>query len=457
MPDLMWFRNDLRTIDNPALSAAATAATGGVIGIFVCTPGTWQRHDWGPPRVTLLLESLRVLRSELEQLNIPLLIRIADTDMESVDIVTDVATANGCATVHANREFGVDEGRRDELAGSWLSERNIDFALHHDQVVFEPDDILTKGGTSFKVFTPFRNTWNGMLMDRGLPEHPPLSPCESVSLASDPIPGSVPGFTPWPGITLWPAGQNAAMERLQRFLDGPVDRYHNTRNSPDTEGTSSLSPWLATGTLSPVTCLRPLVERFGPDPALWPAGPATWQSELVWRDFYRYVMHHNPKVSMRRPMQEWTVDLPWRQDDDGFEAWCNGRTGIEIVDAGMRQMLETGWMHNRVRMITAMFLTKNLLIDWRRGERFFARHLVDYDFASNNGGWQWSASTGTDAAPYFRIFNPDRQAELFDPDGTYRRRWNPDHHPLTTLPIVDLGSSRRRAIEIFKVARTAGC
>ena len=455
MPDLMWFRSDLRTIDNAALNAAASGDEHSVIGIFVCTPGTWIRHDWGAPRVTLILESLRVLRQELERLNIPLLIRIAETDLEAVDIVTDVASAHGCLNVHANREFGVDEIRRDRLAASWMAERQIRFVSHHDQIVFDPNDILTKGGTSFKVFTPFRNTWNGLLLDRGLPETVDLSPCKPLDVHSDQIPGSVPGFTPWPGINRWPAGQYAAMERLRTFLDGAVDRYHSTRNSPDIEGTSSLSPWLATGSLSPVTCLRPLVNRFGPDVSNWPAGPATWQSELVWRDFYRYIMHHNPKVSMGQPMQEWTQHLPWRQDDDGFEAWCSGRTGIEIIDAGMKQMLQTGWMHNRVRMITAMFLTKNLLIDWRRGERFFAAHLVDYDFPSNNGGWQWSASTGTDAAPYFRIFNPDRQAELFDPDGNYRRRWNPDHHPMTTMPIVDLGSSRRRAIEIFKAARTA--
>ncbi len=455
MPELMWFRNDLRTIDNPALNAAAAGDTGSAIGIFVCTPGTWHRHDWGAPRVTLILESLRVLRQELERLNIPLLIRIAETDMEAIDIVTDVASAHGCETVHANMEFGVDETRRDRLAESWMADRRIRFVPHQDQIVFDPDDILTKGGTSFKVFTPFRNTWNSLLLDRGLPESRELSTCSPIDVDSDQIPGSVPGFTPWSGIRLWQAGQNAAMDRLNQFLDGPVDRYHNTRNSPDIEGTSSLSPWLATGSLSPVTCLRPLIERFGPDLSTWPAGPATWQSELVWREFYRYIMHHNPKVSMHRPMQEWTDHLSWRQDDDGFQKWCDGETGIDIVDAGMRQMLETGWMHNRVRMITAMFLTKNLLIDWRRGERFFAKHLVDYDFASNNGGWQWSASSGTDAAPYFRIFNPDRQAELFDPERTYRRRWNPDHHPLSTMPIVDLVSSRRRAIEIFKTARVA--
>ena len=457
MPDLVWFRNDLRTMDNPALSSALRGTARGAIGLFVCMHDTWRRHDWGSPRVTFMLESLRSLRLELERLNVPLLIRIASNEFEAVDIVTDVARGSGCRCVRANLEFGVDESRRDALARSRMAEHGLDLQLHHDQVVFAPEDILTKSGTSFKVFTPFRNAWNALLHEHGLPNDGTPPAGEVLDIESDPIPGSVPGFKPWSNIARWPAGQQPALERLEAFLSGPVDEYHSTRNNPDIDGTSGLSPWLATGAISPVTCLRPLVERHGTDLSSWPAGPATWQSELVWREFYRYIMHHNPRVSMRRPMQDWTEHLEWRRDDEGFAAWCEGRTGIDIVDAAMHQLLETGWMHNRMRMITAMFLTKNLLIDWRRGERFFAQHLIDYDFPSNNGGWQWSASTGTDAAPYFRIFNPDRQAELFDPNRTYRNRWNPDHNPMTLMPVVDLVRSRRRAIETFKAARaTAG-
>ena len=250
------------------------------------------------------------------------------------------------------------------------------------------------------------------------------------------------------------AGEAEPHRRLEAFLDGPVERYHDDRDPPSLDGTSTISPWLACGSISPRRILTLLTQRFGPDPVAWAEGPSTWLSELIWREFYRHVMDGIPKLSMDRPLHGWTDRVRWRDDEAGFTAWCDGRTGIAIVDAGMRQLAETGWMHNRVRMITATFLAKHLLIDWRRGERFFMRQLVDGDFPSNNGGWQWAASTGTDAAPYFRIFNPDRQAERFDAAGTYIRRWVPEYDgPASMTPIVDLKEARVRAIETFKAAK----
>ncbi len=454
MPELLWIRSDLRIADNPALSSALKGNVEGVIGLFICTPAAWKQDDWGTPRVTFLLESLREYQSSLKKLNIPLLVRIVDTYHDAARTVHEVASLHSCSSVHAGLEFGLHEQARDQNVAQRLADAGITFHLHQDQVVVPPENVLTRSGTSFKVFTPFSNAWNEQFIDNGLPPVVEPAPADALDIASDAVPSELEGFPAWAGVSRWNPGHHAALRQLNWFLSAPIDSYHVDRNRPDIDGSSSLSPWLAVGAISPVSCLRPLVEQHGADPQHWPAGPATWQSELVWREFYRYVMHHNPRVSMRRPMQEWTEHLQWREDEDGFAAWCEGRTGIDIVDAGRNQLLETGWMHNRIRMITAMFLTKNLLIDWRHGERFFARHLVDYDFPSNNGGWQWAASTGTDAVPYFRIFNPERQALRFDPEHEYRKRWNPGFSPMATPPIVNLVETRRRAIEAFKQARS---
>ncbi|MEE2972117.1 MAG: FAD-binding domain-containing protein, partial [Planctomycetota bacterium] len=252
-------------------------------------------------------------------------------------------------------------------------------------------------------------------------------------------------------------GEEEPARRLERFLDGPVDHYHDRRDPPALDGTSTLSPWLACGSLSPRRALVALVDRFGADPNAWAEGPATWLSELVWRDFYRHAMDGIPRLSMDRPLHGWTDRVAWRNDPEAFDAWRDGRTGIAIVDAGMRQLAETGWMHNRVRMIVATFLAKHLLIDWRWGERHFMRSLADADFPSNNGGWQWAASTGTDAAPYFRVFNPDTQRDRFDPRSEYVQRWAPDHVEGTApRPMVDLKAARVRAIDAFKAAKNAG-
>ena len=237
---------------------------------------------------------------------------------------------------------------------------------------------------------------------------------------------------------------------------------------PAVDGTSTLSPYLAAGVLSPRQCLRAAVEANRGRAGSGKMGVTTWISELIWREFYRHIVIGFPRVGMNRPFRLETDRLPWRYDEGQFQAWCAGRTGVPIVDAGMRQLAETGWMHNRVRMITAMFLAKDLFIDWRWGERHFMRHLVDGDFASNNGGWQWSASTGTDAAPYFRIFNPFRQSRRFDPKGDYLRRFVPElasvsageiHEPHRNVslrtdyptPIVDHANARKQAIEAFRL------
>jgi deoxyribodipyrimidine photo-lyase len=308
-----------------------------------------------------------------------------------------------------------------------------------------------------------------VMRERGVPR-PVGMPGKQDAMPVRPgaVPEAVAGFESPVAGDLWPAGEGEAQRRLKAFVKRGLEEYKRRRDNPGVEGTSTLSPFLAAGAVSVRQCLAAAMGD-AESPEDLGEGAACWVSELVWREFYIHVMAGYPRVCMHRAFLPATERVRWRDDPTGFEAWCLGRTGIPMVDAGMRQLEATGWMHNRVRMVTAMFLTKNLLIDWRRGEQWFMRHLVDWFLASNNGGWQWSASTGTDAAPYFRVFNPVSQGKKFDPEGEYVRRWVPElrgiegaavHEPweLPPLergridypgPIVDLKASRQRAIDAF--------
>ena len=271
-------------------------------------------------------------------------------------------------------------------------------------------------------------------------------------------------------IDLWPAGEVAAQDRLANFLSLKVKSYSETRNSPILDGTSRISPYLALGILSPKRCILEGLKLNNFEFTSGNKGICKWIDEIVWREFYRNIMHSFPRVSKNKPFKLDTESIQWRHSDKELEAFYTGNTGFPIVDAGIRQMLAEGWMHNRLRMVVAMFFTKNMLHDWRLGERFFMQNLIDGDFSSNNGGWQWSSSTGTDSAPYFRIFNPITQSQNFDPKGEFIRHFIPElkdvpinkiHQPQIDLfssydypePILDLKESRLRAIQAFKDAR----
>ncbi len=454
---IAWLRGDLRLDDNPALAEAHARGTDGCTAVYLLDDAFWSKHHWGPARRGMSLRAVAAMRPRLADAGIDL--RILTTATRSAeDVIADACRASGATEVHANREFGVNEHRRDEVVANRLAEANVDFRRHHDQTILPVEEIRSGAGTPYTVFTPFKKKWLKLLETSGAPvpiepPGPPVSPTADARFVDEIDLDAALRDVP---ESAFEAGEAEPRRRLEAFLDGPVERYHDDRDPPSLDGTSTLSPWLACGSISPRRILRMLTDRFGEDPASWQEGPATWLSELIWREFYRHVMDGIPKLSMDRPLHGWTDRVEWRDDEAGFTAWCDGRTGIAIVDAGMRQMAATGWMHNRVRMITATFLAKHLLIDWRRGERFFMHQLVDGDFPSNNGGWQWAASTGTDAAPYFRIFNPDRQAERFDPEATYIRRWVPEYDgPGSMKPIVDLKAARVRAIETFKSAKNA--
>ena len=346
---------------------------------------------------------------------------------------------------------------------------------YHDQVIIAPGEVMTKAGGWYGVFTPYRKAWTRFVEANGWGEvHDAPSAQPDTGIARDVIPESVAGFDPDDDRPdLWDVGEAQVISRLRAFVRDRLRGYDVGRDQPAINGTSTLSPYLTLGLVSPRQCLAAALEANGGalgTGGTLSGGAPVWISELIWREFYKQLLVAYPRLSRHQPYRLETRGLVWRDDDEQFDAWCAGRTGYPIVDAGMRQLNTTGWMHNRVRMIVAMFLTKDLFIDWRRGEQYFMRRLVDGDLAANNGGWQWSASTGTDAAPYFRIFNPVSQSRKCDPDGAYIRRFVPElaaldtrsiHAPWTAPdqvrstvdypdPIVDHAEARAYAIASFK-------
>jgi len=466
---LIWLRSDLRIDDNTALSAACEC--GPTLALWLVSPGQWQAHDDAACKVDFWLRNLRTLRQSLEALNIPLLIRTVDTWDQAPQAVLDACRQHRVEGVHWNEEYGINEERRDQATRALLEQSAIQAHSYLDQLFFRPGTVLTRNGDYFQVFSQFKKNCLEHL-HRSLPALAPrVKPQSPLKIASDPIPEQIEGFDT-PPRTLsdhWPAGEAEAQSRLTRFLDEVIDDYHHLRDLPAKPGTSQLSTYLAAGVISPRQCLHGALACNRGEFDSGSTGVQTWINELLWREFYKHILTGYPQVSRHRAFRTHTEALPWRDAPEDLAAWEQGRTGFPIIDAAMRQLLDTGWMHNRLRMIVAMFLSKNLLIDWRKGERHFMRHLIDGDLAANNGGWQWSASTGTDAVPYFRIFNPVSQSQRFDPQGRFIRHWVPElqglddkaiHQPVKVAdlfatnsyhnPIVDLGSSRQRALEAFK-------
>ncbi|QXI27720.1 deoxyribodipyrimidine photo-lyase [Pseudomonas vanderleydeniana] len=466
---LFWLRTDLRLHDNTALSAAARS--GPTVAVFLLSPGQWLAHDDAPCKVDFWLRNLRELGQALATLNIPLLIRQADTWDQAPTVLLELCQSLGVDAVHVNEEYGVHETRRDRAVAKAVEARDIDFHSHLDQLFFRPGSVLTRTGGYFQVFSQFRKVCYSRLHGALPALVTPPAPQAPLPVKSDPVPDTLDGFAPAPQAlsNLWPAGENEARRRLESFADQQIDYYQSERDFPAKPGTSQLSPYLAAGVVSPRQCLHAALQSNLGEFDSGNVGAVTWINELLWREFYKHILVGYPRVSRHRAFRPETEAVAWRHAPRDLEAWQQGRTGLPIIDAAMRQLLETGWMHNRLRMVVAMFLTKNLLIDWREGERFFMRHLIDGDLAANNGGWQWSSSTGTDSAPYFRIFNPISQSQKFDSEGLFIKHWLPElaglnkkdvHNPAALgglfgvagypQPIVDLASSRERALAAFK-------
>ncbi|MGK2964720.1 MAG: cryptochrome/photolyase family protein, partial [Tepidiformaceae bacterium] len=362
--------------------------------------------------------------------------------------------------VHVSRDYGVFGRARDRRVAEAVGRGGARFVEHPGVLVHEPEEVVKDDGTPFAVFTPFRRRWDGVPVRAALPAPAKVRIPSELAVGEMPDPGARA-----PGIE---AGEGKARQRLAEWVESDgVRGYRERRDFVGEEGTSRLSAALRWGLVSPVEVLE-LAAGDG-------EGAATFRSEVCWRDFYAHTLWWHPRV-LQEPYQRQHPGIAWRQDAEGLAAWKAGRTGYPIVDAGMRELVATGWMHNRARMIVASFLSKDLLVDWREGEAFFMEHLVDGDPASNGGGWQWAASVGTDAQPYFRVFNPVLQGKKFDPDGTYVRRWIPElrgvperylHEPWAMpsmlqrevgcvigadypAPVVDHQAARTRAIAAFR-------
>lgn len=438
-----------------------------MVAVFCFCPGQLAAHGVGGNRVAFLLRSVAALRRELESLGIALKIIEVDSFAEVPGALRALACELGVQRLWFNAEYPLNEMRRDAAVTAALEESGIAVQRLDDTVLRAPGSVLTQAGTPYTVFTPFRRRWLQSIGPEDLAPAPPPPVQAAPALSSDPVPTLPAAFVATAPEELWPAGEDPALARLERFVDTALDGYAEQRDLPAIDGTSTLSPWLAVGAISPRQCLHAAIERNEGRLDGGKRGVSTWISELIWREFYRHVVAAFPHVAKGEAFRREYDAVPWREDPAGLAAWREGRTGFPLVDAAMRQLAATGWMHNRLRMIVAMFLSKNLLLDWRLGEAHFMNLLVDGDFASNNGGWQWSASTGTDAAPYFRIFNPVTQSQRFDPEGHFIRRYVPElavlqgaalHAPWKARgvsleypdPIVDLSASRMRAIEAFR-------
>jgi deoxyribodipyrimidine photo-lyase len=404
---ILWFRRDLRLGDNLALLDAMQAADE-VVGVF-CLDDRLRRPS-GPVRVAHLHRCLRALDAAMGD---RLVVRTGDP----VEVIPALATEVGAGTVHVAEDFGPYGRRRDDAVDAVLAARSVELVRSGSPYAVEPGSIRTKTGTPYKVFTPFWRAW----LAHGWPD--PVPAPADVPWHAVPSDG-IPDDPDLGGTELPEAGEEAARGRLEQFLGDRVRGYDEARNRPGDDATSHLSVDLKWGQLHP----RQVLSRLGRS-----AGEKTFAKELCWREFYADVLFNVPE-SARESMNEGVGGMQWDRGadaDERFEAWAGGRTGYPIVDAGMRQLLAEGWVHNRVRMIVASFLVKDLHLDWQRGARWFMHRLVDGDLASNQHGWQWTAGTGTDPAPYFRVFNPVTQGERYDPGGRYVRRYVPE---LATVP-----------------------
>ncbi len=417
-------RRDLRLDDHAALFAAAREGER-VACAFVLDPSLLRSERVGAPIVQFFFDALASLRASLRAIGSDLILCEGDAR----DEIPALAQTLGADAVYFNEDYEPDALARDERTREALRTRGVAVSTHLDHVYFGAHEIAQESGKPYVVYSPYRRRWEQRsAVERRLP-YPSRDGLEAKLLRADDLPA--PRALPQPedyGHTrsaAYPAaGEALAADMLARFIAAGARQYGDARNEPAREGTSRLSPHLRAGTIGIRTCIDAALCARERSTGRATANVEAWLRELIWRDFYQMILRVFPRVATG-PFIEAATALPWRDDEPAFAAWCAGATGYPIVDAAMKQLNETGWMHNRLRMIVASFLTKHLLIDWRRGERYFEQRLADADLAANNGGWQWSASTGNDGVPYFRVFNPILQGKTFDPGGTFVRRMLP--------------------------------
>ena len=470
MKSLVWLRSDLRIDDNPALRNACINYDE-VHCIYIYSPEQIKIHNEANCKIEFIISNLKHLADSLKKINIPLTILRSDGFSDNANKILDIVNERSISRVNWNNMFGADENNRDKEVKNILSKNNIEFESFDDQVVYSPGTIKTKEDKPYSVFTPFKRRWIENFNLDSLDIEFNYSSKKNSGINSNIYEFNFE-FEKSHSVdmSLWKIGEANAISILHDYLDKKVLRYSKDRNDPIIEGTSRLSPYLASGIISSKRCILEALKKNNFQLDSGETGIVKWIDEIIWREFYKNIMHSFPKVSKGLPFQDYTKKIKWRFDKVEFESWKVGMTGFPIIDSAMRQLNAEGWMHNRLRMVVAMFFTKNMLHDWRLGEAFFMENLLDGDFSSNNGGWQWSSSTGTDAAPYFRIFNPITQSKNFDADGLFIKKHLKElkdldkkeiHDPSEKIrnqlnypkQILDLKESRLRAIDAFSAAK----
>ncbi|MFM2482435.1 cryptochrome/photolyase family protein [Celerinatantimonas sp. YJH-8] len=458
MAILIWFRHELRLHDNPLLEQAATLP-GPIYAVHCLCPDQWQKQHHSPIRNSYQLQRIVAFRHELANHNIPLIVLETPTYDDSETAITQLCQELSIQHLISGDEYGLWERIRDQHIQAQLTKTDLRWHQLTTQTCIPPGTLKTASGQPYRVFTPFSKAWR-----QAITQLPPPQRCISTN---EYWPECDQGLTDpqlcrmqSTEINAWPVTEELVLTHLNQFVQNAVDHYHQKRDFPGISATSRLSPALLFGVISTRQAIALLAFKQEQE------GATCWLNELIWREFYIHLLAQFNSISQGLAFKEQTRTIHWDHNSQAEQAWQQGKTGIPIIDAGMRQLNTTGWMHNRVRMLTASFFCKNLWLDWRRGEQYFMSQLIDGHLASNNGGWQWSASTGTDSVPYFRVFNPITQSRKFDPQGDYIRHWVPElasldhrtiHQPSLVqcrelgypLPIVDLKQSRAQAIARF--------
>ena len=470
MKSLVWFRNDLRLDDNPALREAFISSEE-IHAVYIYSPEQLRLHNEANCKIDFVINNLHQLNKSLNNFNVPLTIIRSSGFDDNANKLGEIIKQRSITHVYWNKMFGIDELNRDLSFENYLDKNNVGYKSFDDQVLFPPGSIKTNEDKPYSVFTPFKRKWIESfdidLLDIDF---------EYTKKIESDINSNIEKFdfefekSHTVDMSIWDFGEENALSRLAEYLDKKIFSYAKERNDPIIDGTSRLSPYLASGIISPKRCILEALKKNNFELDSGETGVIKWIDEIVWREFYKNIMFSFPKVSKGSPFQEYTNNIKWRFNQDELDAWKNGKTGFPIIDAAMKQLKLEGWMHNRLRMVVAMFFTKNMLHDWRLGEAFFMENLIDGDFSSNNGGWQWSSSTGTDAAPYFRIFNPITQSNNFDGDGLFIKKYIEElrdldkkeiHDPSQKVrehlnypkQILDLKESRLRAVDAFNKAK----
>ncbi|OAJ95031.1 deoxyribodipyrimidine photo-lyase [Vibrio bivalvicida] len=467
---IVWLRRDLRVEDNTALIQACKSGAP-VVALYVATPQTWKEQSLAPIQADFIYRRLFELQIDLNKNNIPLYYTQTDSFKDAARLVAAVAVKEGASSVYYNKEYQVNERSRDTLLSELLQLEGIACKSFDDKCLLKPGSVINKQDSYFKVFTPFKRAYLKQMYHQSVSVDK-VTPMGSTGRLES---GLVTEFSsqcrfdyPRLSSNRYTVETEKIIHALRDFSRTKADDYHSNRDFPAIDGTSVLSPFLAIGALSVRQCMARLIYA---QPLPLTGGREVWQSELIWREFYQHLSYFEPKLSKGKSFVSWGDHLTWVNAIEAIEAWKSGNTGYPIIDAAMRQLNETGWMHNRLRMIVASFLIKDLHVDWRIGEQYFMSKLVDGDYPANNGGWQWCASTGCDGQPYFRIFNPITQGKRFDPDGVFVLRWIPElkdvpskfiHQPWKWSyakalsypePIVDHKTERAITLSLYKEAK----